>query len=147
MLDKSKIGSAGEETAIDVEAGMVRLFCQAIGETNPIFLDLEAARAAGYRAIPTPPTYAACLQNLAPPKKDLVLDVLGADLGRILHGEQAFEQKRPIHVGDRIRLTQRIADIYDKKNGALEFIVLETTLVNQFDEACAAVRSVVVLRN
>jgi acyl dehydratase len=147
MLDKSKIGCANEERVITVEAGMVRLFCQAIGETNPIFLDAEAAKAAGHPAVVTPPTYASCLNNLAPAEQDLVRDVLGADLGRLLHGEQVFTLKRPIYVGDRIRMSQRIADIYDKKNGALEFVVLDTELKNQRDELCAIVRSVVVVRN
>lgn len=147
MLDKSKIGAETEVREIKVEAGMVRLFCQAIGETNPIYLDAAAAKAAGHRAVPTPPTYASVLSNLAPSKQDLVLDVLGADLGRMLHGEQGFTQHKPIFVGDRIRMRQKIKDIYDKKDGALEFVVLETTMQNQRDELCASVRTVAVLRN
>lgn len=147
MLDKRMIGRETEEREISVEAGMLRLFCQAVGETNPIYLDVEAARAAGYRAIPTPPTYASCLQNLAPAKRNLVLDDLGADLGKMLHGEQTFTQHKPIFVGDRIRMRQRIVDIYDKKGGALEFVVLDTTMINQADELCATLRTVAVLRN
>ncbi|MEQ1808298.1 MAG: MaoC family dehydratase N-terminal domain-containing protein [Terricaulis sp.] len=147
MLDKSKIGAETEVREIAVEAGMLRLFCQAIGETNPIYTDEAAARKAGYRAIPAPPTYASVLANLAPPKTDLILGVLGADLGRMLHGEQSFTQFKPIFVGDRIRLQQRIVDIYDKKGGALEFVTLETSVTNQADELCAAMRTVAVLRN
>ncbi|MGD9980115.1 MAG: MaoC family dehydratase N-terminal domain-containing protein [Hyphomonadaceae bacterium] len=147
MLDRARIGTETEEREIVVEAGMLRLFCQAIGETNPIYQDEEIARNAGYRAIPTPPTYASVLANLAPSTTDLVLGVLGADLGRMLHGEQGFTQFRPIFVGDRIRLRQRIADIHDKKNGALEFVTLETNVTNQDDELCATMRTVAVLRN
>ena len=147
MLDKSMIGRETEEREIEVEAGLVRLFCQAIGETNPIFHDAAAARAAGYAAIPTPPTYAACLANLAPAKRDLVLDDLGADLGKMLHGEQGFTQHAPIFVGDRIRMRQRIADIYDKKGGALEFVALETTMTNQDGALCATLHTLAVLRN
>ena len=147
MLDKSKIGAVTEVREIAVEAGMLRLFCQAIGETNPIYLDENAARNAGHRAIPTPPTYASALSNLAPPEIDLVLGVLKADLGRMLHGEQGFTQHKPIFVGDRLRMQQRIADIYDKKGGALEFVVLETTVTNQDNELCATMHSTAVLRN
>ncbi|QGZ96219.1 MaoC family dehydratase N-terminal domain-containing protein [Terricaulis silvestris] len=147
MLDKGKIGAETEEREIAVEAGMLALFCQAVGETNPIYRDQNAARDAGYRAIPTPPTYASVLANLAPAKIDLVIGVLGADLGRMLHGEQSFTQVKPIYVGDRIRLRQRIIDIYDKKGGALEFVVLETSATNQDDELCATMRTVAVLRN
>jgi acyl dehydratase len=147
MLEKAKIGAETEEREIAVEAGMLALFCEAVGETNPIYLDAQAARAAGYRAIPTPPTYASVLANLAPPKRDLVIDVLGADLGSMLHGEQGFKQHKPIFVGDRVRLRQRIVDIYDKKGGALEFVVLETSVTNQDGELCAAMHTVAVLRN
>ena len=147
MLDKTKIGAESEAREIVVEAGMVRLFCQAIGESNPIYLDEVAARDAGYPTIPTPPTYASALSNLAPPKIDLVLGVLGADLGRMLHGEQAFVQFAPIFVGDRVRFRQRIVDIYDRKDGALEFVVLKTDVTNQTGELCATMRTVAVLRN
>lgn len=40
----------------DVEAGRLRLFARATGETRPEYLDDDAARAAGYRALPAPPT-------------------------------------------------------------------------------------------
>ena len=77
------------------------------------------------------------LNYLAPEEQNLVLDVLQAPLGRMLHGEQRFFYERPVYVGDRIRLSTRIADIYDKKGGALEFIVLDTSFHNQRDELCA----------
>ena len=147
MLDKSMIGAETEEGEVVVEAGMLRLFCLAVGETNPIYLDEAAAKRAGYRAIPAPPTYTSVLSNLAPPESDLVLGVLGADLGRMLHGEQGFTQHQLIFVGDRIRLKQRIAEIYDKKGGALEFVVMETSAINQDNVLCATVRTVAVLRS
>ncbi len=147
MLDRSKIGLDSGERTIDVEGSQLKLFCQAIGETNPIFWDDPAAKAAGYPACPVPPTFPAALDACATGGKNLVLDVLGVDLGRLLHGEQAFEYHRPIYAGDRIRLLTRIADIYDKKGGALEFIVLETTMHNQRGDLCAALTMTVVLRN
>jgi acyl dehydratase len=147
MLDRSQIGRDSGERVIDVDRSQVRLFCQAIGETDPVFLDDAAAKAAGHPASPVPPTFVNSLNFLAPAAQDLVLDVLQAPLGRMLHGEQRFFYERPVYVGDRIRLSTRIADIYDKKGGALEFIVLDTTFHNQRDELCATMRSVAVLRH
>ena len=46
-----------------------------------------------------------------------------------------------------VRLRQKIVDIYDKKGGALEFVVLETSVTNQDDELCATLHTVAVLRN
>lgn len=147
MLDKSHIGTDSGERRIDVEKSQLKLFCQAIGETNPIYFDDEAARAAGYRGAVAPPTFAQTLDFLQPPELNIVIDVLNAPLNRLLHGEQQFDYFAPICAGDTITLSTRLADIYDKKGGALEFIVLETTLHNQNDELCAKTRSVAVLRN
>jgi len=147
MLDRSFIGRDSGERHIDVERSQVRLFCQAIGETNAIFFDDAAARAAGHRAAIIPPTFVQALENLAPAEENLVLDVLKAPLGKLLHGEQRLQHYAPIYVGDRITLKTRVADIYDKKGGALEFIVLETTAHNQDGALCATSRSVAVLRN
>lgn len=147
MIDRKHIGAATEEVSIEVERSQLRLFCQAIGETDPVFFDADAARAAGHERIPTPPTYPQTLLNLSPFKQNLVLDVIQADLARMLHGEQAFEHHHPIRVGDTLRLRQRVVDIYDKKGGALEFIVLETVARNQDDIVCATLKSVAVIRN
>jgi len=46
-----------------------------------------------------------------------------------------------------LRFESRIADIYDKKNGALEFVVRETRVTNQKGEHIADLRSVIVQRN
>ena len=147
MIDRRHIGASGPERVIDVERGLLYLFCQAIGETNPIYLDPEAARKAGYPAIPAPPTYAQCLISLAPKVADLVLSMEGVDLKRMLHGEQAFTYHHPMFVGDQITFQQRIADIYDKKGGALEFVVLETVARNQKGERCVTMLTTAVIRN
>ena len=147
MIDHKHIGAETEEVSIVVEQSQLRLFCQATGETNPVFWDAAAANAAGLDRVPTPPTYAQTLLNLTPFKKNLVLDVIQVDLSRMLHGEQAFDLRHPITVGDTIRLKQSVADIYDKKGGVLEFIVLETTARNQDDVVCCTLKSVAVVRN
>jgi acyl dehydratase len=51
------------------------------------------------------------------------------------------------YAGDRLDFEQRIADIYDKKNGALEFVVRETRVTNQHGALVAELRGVTVVRN
>jgi acyl dehydratase len=51
------------------------------------------------------------------------------------------------YAGDTLRYEQRIADIYDKKGGALEFVVRQTRVSNQRDELVAQLRCVTVVRN
>ena len=51
------------------------------------------------------------------------------------------------HAGEQLSFRQRIADIYDKKGGALEFIVRHTAVSNQRGEPVADLRCVTVYRN
>jgi acyl dehydratase len=71
---------------------------------------------------------------------------MGVNIGNVLHGEQRFDYHAPIHAGDRIRLKTTTVDIYEKKGGALEFIVQDTTAHNQNDVLCVSSRSVIVVR-
>ena len=57
MLDKSYIGHVFPAFTAEVERGRLRFFAKAIGGSNPIYTDEEAAKAAGYRALPAPPTF------------------------------------------------------------------------------------------
>lgn len=151
MIDREKhVGVVSEPRFVDVEAGFLKFFAKATGETNPIYFDEEAAKAAGHRAILMPPTYLFSLQMSAPAKRGSVFDKengIGVDLMRILHGEQGFTYHRPIYAGDRLAITTTTTDIYAKKGGALEFIVQDMRFDNQQGELCAEARQVTVVRN
>ncbi len=147
MFDQNLIGRTGNERFYDIERSQLRLFCQAIGETNPIFWDKAAAVAAGYPDCPLTPSFGVSLNRLAPEDGNLILDVFGADYGRRMHAEQSFEYHRPLYAGDRVRLLSKVGDIYHKKGGALEFAVIETTIYNQQGQLCITTRMTVVLRH
>ena len=129
-----------------VEAGRLRFFAKATGQTDPVYLDDTAARAAGHPGLPVPPTFLFCLE-MESPDPAAIRNLLGMDYRRLLHGEQGFTYHRPAHAGDVLRFEQRIADIYDKKNGALEFVERITRITNQCGEHVADLRAVTVLRN
>lgn len=144
-IDRKFIGQESEERVVEVEKGQLRLFAKAVGETNPVYTDEAVARDAGYAALPAPPTFAFSLGLLAPAQGGS-LSEMGINIGNVLHGEQSFDYRVPILAGDTIRLKSRIADIYEKKGGALEFIVTETTAHNQNGALCVAARGVTVVR-
>ena len=146
MIDRHHIGTTFPPFTVEVERSRLRFFAKAIGQTDPVYTDDEAARAAGHPALPVPPTFLFCLEMEAP-NPAAIREALGLDLGRILHGEQGFTFHRIAHAGDRLTFRQRIADIYDKKGGALEFIVRETEVTNAKDERVAELRCVTVYRN
>jgi acyl dehydratase len=146
MLDKSFIGLGTAPRSILVEAGQLKFFARATGEKNGVYFDEAAAREAGHPALPAPPTFLFCLASLAPENENIIAK-LGVDMGRVLHGEQTFTYGAPIHAGDVITLRTRISDIYEKRNGALDFIVQDTVATNQNGEAVGETRTVIVVRN
>ena len=145
-LDKKLIGHEFEPFTATVEAGKIKLFCKAIGEEDPIYSDEAAAKAAGYRGITAPLTFLRALQADDPNKGGL-LRLLNVDIGLILHGEQHFEYYAPVVVGDVVTCQEKVVDIYDKKGGALEFVVNDTKVTNQLGEPVSDLHSVVVVRH
>lgn len=63
MLDKNKIGHNFPTFTVTVERRWLRSFAKAIGESNPIYMDENAACEAGYRTLPAPPTFAMALDQ------------------------------------------------------------------------------------
>lgn len=151
MLDrKNHVGIVSEPRVVDVEVGFLKFFAKATGETNPIYFDEAAAKAAGHRGIPMPPTYLFSLQMSHPAKRGDLFDKhsgIGVDMSRILLGEEGFTYHRPIYAGDRITITTTTEDIYAKKSGALEFIVQIHRFENSQGALCAEARQVTVVRN
>ena len=148
MLNRSWIGHKTPAISTEVEKGQIILFCKAIGETRPIHVDIEVALAAGHRGLVAPPTFAFCLEMLAG-TGDLypLLERMGLDLGRGVHGEQGFTYHGPIYSGDVLTFTREITDIYAKKAGALEFVTSRSRGVNQLGELVVELRNVAVGRN
>lgn len=122
-IDPRFVGKASAPLEVDVERGQIRRFAEAIGDPDPIYRDEAAARAAGYAAIPAPPTFATSL------RPNDVREGIDIDWKKLLHAEQSYRFARPLLAGDRITLVQRIAQIYEKagKSGVMDFIVMETT--------------------
>ena len=145
MIDKIHIGRQLPTFLATAEAGQLRFFAKSTGETNPIYFDEQAARDAGHPNLPLPPTFLFSLEFQIP--SNAWRDELGIVTARILHGEESFRYHRMAYAGDTLRFDVRIADIYDKKGGALEFVVRETRVTNQHGEHVADLRSVLVQRN
>ena len=146
MIDKNLIGHEFEAVTLPVEEGRLRFVAKSIGETNPVYSDPEAAQKAGHPALLAPPTFVFMLEVDAVDLQDLV-SFFGCKLGQLLHGEQGFVYHAPIYAGDRITVKKKVADIYDKKNGKLEFIITENDFINQDGVKVAETRTNYVIRN
>ena len=141
MLDKQHIGKTLRQVTRTVEAGRLRFFLDAIGDKAAAFADLGSE--AGLRV---PPTYLFCLEMMDDPDPLDWLTGMGVNLLHILHGQQRFDYHAPAYAGDRLSFEARIGDIYEKKGGALQFIVKHTDVRNQHATRIATLSSTVVYR-
>ncbi|WPH17274.1 MaoC family dehydratase N-terminal domain-containing protein [Variovorax paradoxus] len=146
MIDRRHIGHQLPPFQVEVEKGRLRFFAKATGQVDPVYIDEAAAHDAGHPDLPVPPTFLFCLEMEAP-NPAAIRELLGMDYRSLLHGEQGFSYHAMAYAGDTLTFRQRIEDIYDKKNGALEFVVRKTHVSNQRDELVAELRCVTVVRN
>jgi hypothetical protein len=145
-VDESVIGKDLPPITVTVDAGRLRFFAKAIGETNPVFTDLETAKAAGHRDLPVPPTYLFGIE-LESPDPFTWLAGIGVDLRRVLHGEQSFTYHSTAVAGDVLTATPRIGNVYSKKGGTLEFIEKASTVTRENGDLVAELKTVIVVRN
>ena len=146
MIDKKWIGHELPESVLPLERMRLQFFAKAIGETDPVYTDAAAARAAGYADIPAPPTFLFAAE-LDSGTTFRLLEDLQIPIAKLLHGEQNFTYHRPACAGDTVTVRSTLSDIYDKKGGALEFVVKTSRATNQRDELVAELRSVLVCRH
>ena len=146
MIDRKWIGHELPAAVLPLVRTRLRFFAKAIGESSPVYTDTEAAQSAGYADLPAPPTFLFAAE-LDAGVIDGLLDQLGIPLSKLLHGEQSFTYHRPACAGDTVTVRSRIDDIYDRKNGALEFVVKSSRATNQRGELVAELRSVLVCRH
>jgi acyl dehydratase len=109
----------------------VKEYAFAVGETNPLHIDHEAARAAGFADVVAPPMFAVVYssRSVAPG----ILDPeVGINFALMVHGGQEFRWGPLVVAGDEITTTTTVKDIADR--GGMGFFVFETVSVNQRDE-------------
>jgi acyl dehydratase len=145
-LDPAFIGTQLPATILTVDAGRLRFFAKAIGETNPVYIDVDAAKAAGHADLPVPPTFLFSIELENPDQFRWVVDQ-GIDPRFVLHGEQSFAYHSIAHAGDTLTAAPRIIDAYSKKGGALEFIIKRTAVTRADGSAVADLETVIVVRN
>ena len=128
------IGKTYPATTYAVGREKVREFANAVGETNPVHLDVEAARAAGYADVVAPPMFAVVYS--APAMAPAVLDPeVGINLAMMVHGGQEFVWGKPVVAGDEITTTASVKDISER--GGKGFYVFETVSTNQDGDTVA----------
>jgi len=117
------------EFDMPIERAKVREFALAIGEDNPVFFDVEAARRQGLPDIVAPPTFT--VSQVWQVSREEREERLGAklDYARVLHGEQEFVYARLPFAGEMLRGVMRIAKDLTKagrRGGEMRFVTYES---------------------
>jgi acyl dehydratase len=127
-LNTDLIGKQWPAVEYEVGREKIREYANAVGETNPIYHDPEAAREAGFRNVVAPPMF--CVVYSAPAMAPAIVDPeLGINLAAMVHGGQEFEWGEPVCAGDVVTTAPRLADLREK-NG-MWFYVFESESMNQ----------------
>ncbi|PKB64724.1 MAG: hypothetical protein BZY80_02110 [SAR202 cluster bacterium Io17-Chloro-G2] len=135
--DRSLYGVEHKAGPFPVTLDVVKSFTQGIGETNPIFIDEAAAKAAGYAGLVAPPTLCTIFV------RQVKLPDVKLNFGKSgMHAGQKVQSLAPIVVGDEITASSHLKDVYAKtgRTGTMAFVVWETSFSNQNGQVVAEVQ-------
>lgn len=140
--DASVIGQEVEVGSFEVTAEQIKAYCDAIGETSPLYTDEAIAKDGPYGGI------------IAPPGLVLTISLAGGPNANVKFGNTAFhggERIEPLGViraGDRLTAKTHVKEVYEKtgRTGGMAFEVRRTIWRNQNDEPVVATESTLVRR-
>ena len=122
------IGKEYPPVVYEVGAEKIREYADAVGQSEDVHRDREAAQAAGFRDVVAPPMFAVVYSARALGPGILDPEV-GINFATMVHGGQEFVWGEPVCAGDTITTTARVADISEKDGKG--FYIFESTSVNQ----------------
>ncbi|MFG3252110.1 MaoC family dehydratase N-terminal domain-containing protein [Streptomyces sp. NPDC048172] len=110
-LDQSFTGRTYPPTRpYEVGREKIREFAEAIGDTNPAYLDQDEAKALGHPDVIAPPTFVFTI-TFGEAARVVQDPQLGLDYSRMVHGDQKFAYARPVRAGDLLSVTSTIESI------------------------------------
>lgn len=136
----------------EIGRASIRYFALAIGDGNPLYVDEEYARAAGYPSVIAPPTFV-CETNQyahrAPDEDGYIghawkLPISGC---RMIRGGHEYEFFRPTLPADRLSVTWRLDDISERRSsrgGSMLVVIASATYTNQNGEMLARNRETLI---
>jgi acyl dehydratase len=135
-LAHDAIGKKFPSVTYEVGREKIREYANAVGETNPVHHDREAAQAAGFRDVVAPPMFAVVYS--APAVGPAIFDPeVGINFAMMVHGGQEFVWGEPVCAGDAITTVNEFKDYSEKDDK--RFFVFESVSTNQDgQEVCRA---------
>ena len=132
-IDRGFLGYTLPTFTVTASAERIARFARAVG-------------LAGESADCAPPTFMKAIEGEHNSSRR-ILEVMGVPLARVLHAEQQFDYFTPIRAGDRLQVQRSVTDIYDKRDGEMEFVVIESRIWRMDGTAVGRSRQVILVRN
>jgi acyl dehydratase len=130
-LKTEAIGKTYPASSYAVGREKIREYAAAVGETNPLHFDVDAAREAGYVDLVAPPMFAVVYG--ARSVGSAILDPeVGINFAMMVHAAQEFVWGPVVVAGDEVTTSASVKDISDP--GGMAFYVFETVSENQRGE-------------
>src|SRR3954449_12228979 len=112
-INKDAVGKQWQPVNYEVGLEKVREYARAVGETNPVYLDREAALAAGFRDVVAPPMF--CVVYSAPAMGPAVPDPeVASNPAAMGRGSRECPWGEPVCACDVITTQPRLSDVYEK---------------------------------
>jgi len=125
------VGKAYPATTYVVGREKVREYARAVGETDPLHLDVEAAWAAGHADVVAPPMFAV-VYAMPAVAAGMFDPEVGIDFARLVHAGQDFRWGPLVVAGDEISTTVSVKDVSERRGSG--FYVFESISCNDRGE-------------
>jgi acyl dehydratase len=125
------IGKRYDPVVYAVGREKVKEYALAVGERDPLHLDVAAARAAGHADVVAPPMFAVVYQS--PSVMPALFDPeVGIDFAMLLHSGQEFRWERLVVAGEELTTTTTVAAVAEKSG--MGFFDFEVVTVDEAGE-------------
>ncbi len=138
-IDRGIIGRRSADYACTVEAGKIKEFAAALGETSDIFWNDDPALLA-------PPTFSHIFRS---GKMQLLMTDCGLDATKFLHGEHDITYYRPLRAGESVTYNIELVDVIEKRgqrSGPMDVVVLQTIVRDQGGDVIQKIRQTFVAK-
>ncbi|MGI8803515.1 MAG: MaoC family dehydratase N-terminal domain-containing protein [Solirubrobacteraceae bacterium] len=130
-VNTQAVGKVFASTDYAVGREKIREYAKAVGETDPLHLDPEAARAAGHADVVAPPMFVVVYTSLGL-MPALFDPEVGINFAMLVHGGQEFEWGPLVVAGDEVTTVISVKDI--SEHAGKGFYVFESISENQRGE-------------
>lgn len=145
---RALIGKETPPWTYEVTTTSVRAFARGVGYSDPVYYDVDAARRAGYRNLPAPPTYLGTPVFIPGRSSDTFsmptdgVPRMDHGLPGLLDGGVETEYFADICAGDTLTAVTRLSDLQTRASKALGTMLITTVETTFTDVASGKVVAV-----